>query len=192
MTKPLIGCDVDLVCCSSDRGWRNYLVDNCTNEEFSLFVERQMLEMILPYNLGSLFPSIENPMEYWNNLDYSTFEPIKGSVEVLQKLSEEHGVVFISHIEGGSHGKSKCAWLKKHYPFLTGISYTREKFIHNNSVDWMIDDRLSHLKHFDYTKRIQFNTVYTQDEEVEVFGQANNWQEVYKIITGEDYEQFSG
>lgn len=171
-----IGCDVDLVCAPSDRGWLEWLYSNASEKDkadYSLLfcgLPKQ------PYNLSSLFPSVENPMEYWNTVDYDQFEPLEGSVDALERISKYFGIVFISHIEG-DHGRSKCKWLKKHYPFLTGLSYTREKFIHNDSVVAMVDDRLNHLQGFDIQKRILFNTPYTQDVQCEVWKTMNGWKD---------------
>lgn len=181
-----IGCDVDLVCAQSDRRWLEWLYDKASEKDkadYSLLfcgLPKQ------PYNLASLFPSVENPMQYWNDLDYDQFEPIEGSVDALERISTYFDIVFISHIEGSNvHGKTKAAWLKKHYPFLTGISYTREKFVMNKAIDYMIDDRMSNLKGFDFQKRILFNTPYTQDVECGVVKTLNSWKDVdEKFIKG--------
>jgi len=132
----------------------------------------------LPYNLSSLFPSVENPMQYWNDLDYDQFQPLEGSVDALERISTYFDIVFITQIEGGDHGKTKAKWLKKHYPFLKGIVYTKEKFVMNKAVDYMIDDRMSHLKGFEYQKRILFNTPYTQDVQCEVWKTMNSWKDI--------------
>lgn len=172
-----LGCDVDLTLLRSDRGWLEWLYSKASDkdqEEYSLLfcgLPKQ------PYNLAEMFPSVQNPMEYWNNLDYDQFEPLEGSVEALERISTYFGIVFISHVEG-LHGKTKQKWLKKHYPFLTGTIFTREKFLMNDSVVAMIDDRVSHLQGFDYHKRILFNTAYTQDVECEVYKTLNSWKDV--------------
>lgn len=158
------GCDVDLTVCPSDTGWWDWLWDRASEEDRVSYTDVYQ-GLPLPYNLGALFPSVANPMDYWNDLDYSQFDPLPGSVEVLGEINDYFPVVFISHIEGGSHGKSKHKWLKHHFPFHAGVSYTREKWIHNNSVVAMVDDRLNHLAKFDYEKRILFETEYLQDRD---------------------------
>lgn len=173
MSSQFFGCDIDLTICESGTKWMYWLSHRGTMEE----TVEAAHTINLPYNLSSLFPSVSHPMEYWNNLDYDQFDPLEGSVEALERISKHYGIVFVSHVEG-SHGRSKCNWLKKHYPFLTGISYTREKFIHNSSVVAFTDDRLNHLKGFDFHKRILFNTPYTQDVECEVYKTLNSWKDV--------------
>ena len=84
-------------------------------------------------------------------------------------------VIFTSHIEGGSHGKTKAKWIKKHYPFQNGIVYTREKNVLCGSVVGHVDDRLSHLKGFEVTKRYLFNTKYVQDVECLVMETIYGW-----------------
>lgn len=157
--------DCDLTVCPSDVGWFNWLWERASDEEACLFSHRQFEELnTLPYNLASLFPSVDNPMEYWNNLDYDQFQPLDGSIEALERINHYFPVIFTSHIEGGSHGKSKANWIKKHYPFQSGIIYTREKSVLCGSVVGHVDDRLSHLKGFEITKRYLFNTKYLQED----------------------------
>lgn len=178
-----LGCDVDLTICPSGTKWGEWLLSQASPNDLGTWEGLWSGFKIQPYNLASLFPSVENPMQYWKDLDYSQFEPIEGSVEGLEELSKYYGILFISHVEG-SHGKSKCEWLKKHYPFLTGISYTREKFIHNDSVVAMIDDRNSHLSGFDANKRIRFETPYSQDFDCNVRFSSSNWKEITNYLLG--------
>lgn len=139
-----------------------------------------------PYHLGTLFPTVEDPYVYWRELDYMQFEPIAGSVEALEKLSQYFGIVFLTQGKG-VHGKSKYYWLEKHFPFMQGVMITKEKYLMNNSVVAMIDDRLSHLKGFDYGKRILFETPYTQDVECEVALTFSRWNDLIVKQICEEY-----
>ncbi len=180
-----LGVDVDITICPSDKGWERWLADRASLEDLNKF-SRLDTSPELPYNLGGLFPSVEDPMEYWRNLDYSQFSPLAGSVEALEVLSNYFDIVFISAIKG-NHNKSKYYWLKKHFPFMSGYIATKEKFILNNSVVAMIDDRNNQLQGFDITKRIRFNTCYTQDQPCVVVREFDDWSKLSldKII--EDY-----
>ena len=176
MTKRLLGVDVDLTVCPSDVGWWSWLRKQ----------GQQMYNLgdyePIPYNLGQLFPQVEDPHQYWREVDYSQFEPIEGSVRALQSLSQYFGIVFISRIKG-NHTKSKYYWLKEHFPFMTEYVATHGKWVMGNSVEAMIDDRLDVLKAFDFSKRVCFNTPCTQSVECEVNLEFSVWGDeiVHKI-----------
>ena len=176
MIKRLLGVDVDLTVCPSDVGWYSWL-------------QKQGQQMCwvgdyepLPYNLGQLFPTVEDPHQYWREVDYSQFKPIQGSVEALEKLSQYFGIVFISRIKG-NHTKSKYYWLKEHFPFMTEYVATHGKWVMNNSVECMIDDRLDVLKQFDFNKRVCFNTPYAQSVDCDIAINFSVWNdEIVKRI----------
>lgn len=188
--KRLLGIDVDLTVCPSDVGWWRYLAYkqigiSLASGDMGNYVDHvndQFSHSSLPYALGEFFPEVQNPNEYWRTLDYSQFKPIEGTVEALEKLSQYFGIVFISQHKG-THGKTKYYWLQEYFPFNSGVILTKEKWLMNDAVVAMIDDRLSHLKNFDYEKRIQFDTIYTQDVECDVATKFNKWGDeiVHKI-----------
>lgn len=168
--RRLLGVDVDLTVVATDQGWFSWL-------------QRQGQQLYrtgdyepLPYNLSGLFPQVEDPYQYWRDLDYSQFQPIEGCVEALQALSEYVGVVFISRIKG-NHTKSKYYWLKEHFPFMTEYVATHGKWVMNNSVVAMVEDRKDVLKGFDKEKRIWFNSPYTQSVECETEIQFDKWDD---------------
>lgn len=165
----LLGVDVDITICNSDQGWLDWL------KYYNGF--GRVLEIegdILPYDLSEMFPNFKNPYQYWRDLDYNQFEPIEGSVEALEKLSKHFGIVFISRIKG-HHTKSKYYWLKKHFPFMTEYVATHGKWVLNDSVVAMVDDRMSVLEKFDPEKRILFETKYTQDKDCCVDFSFKTW-----------------
>ena len=74
---------------------------------------------------------------------YDTIKPIQKSVEVLNKVSlAGHEIVFVSAIKG-RHTKSKAEFIKRHYPFYSGIVYTKEKQYVDCEV--FIDDRVNNI-----------------------------------------------
>lgn len=164
----LIAVDCDLTVCPSDEGWKTYLADGVS------WVLQDVQKW--DYNLGVYFPNHPDPLQYWRELDYNQFQPIEGSVEKLKQLSNYFGIVFISSIKG-SHSKSKHYWLKEHFPFHGGYLATKEKFLMNDSVVAMIDDRKSMLKGFDFHKRYLYYTPYTQDVECEVYREIRSWKD---------------
>lgn len=180
MIKHLIGVDCDLTVCPSDKGWMGWL-----RYYHGFGKTKEVSGDKLPYNLGELFPSVQDPHQYWREVDYSQFQPIEGSVEALEKLSKYFGIVFISRIKG-NHTKSKYYWLKEHFPFMTEYVATHGKWVMNNSIECMIDDRKDVLESFDFNKRVWFNTEYTQSSECHVYLEFDRWNDhVVKMICEE-------
>lgn len=171
----LIGCDVDLVVCPSDVGWWKYLYDKSI-EDYETFPYFDQCTATAPYeyNLSNYYENHPHCYDYWRELDYSQFTPISGCVEKLEALSQYFGIVFISSIKG-NHTKSKYYWLKEHFQFMVGYMATKEKWLMNNSVVAMLDDRLDNLQGFDYSKRILYNTPYTQSVDVPVAMMIDSW-----------------
>lgn len=184
--RRLLGVDVDLTVVATDQGWLDWLNERCSKYDPGMWKYFDCSSKLkLPYNLGQLFPQVEDPYQYWRELDYSQFKPIEGSVEALEKLSQYFGIVFISRIKG-NHTKSKYYWLKEHFPFMTEYVATHGKWVMNNSVVAMVDDRLDVLKGFDFNKRIWFNTPYTQSVECDVAIDFSVWDdEIVKRICNE-------
>lgn len=176
MSRRIIGIDVDLTVCPSDQGWINWLNERSSKYDPSMWLEFKSSTIKLPYNLGSMFAEeIEDPMEYWRELDYTRLKPIKGCVEKLKELSTYFDIVFISAIKG-QHTKSKYYWLEQHFPFNKGYIATKEKFLMNNSVCAMIDDRLDNLQGFDQHKRVLYKTPYTQSDSCGVGYVVYDWE----------------
>lgn len=161
----ILAVDVDLTVCPSDEGWREWLGNKYG------YVKCPMTE----YNFSHYYPHAEAPFEYWRSLEYSQFQPLKGSVEKLEQLSTYFDIVFISAIKG-KHNKEKYYWLKEHFPFLKGYIATKEKFLMNNSVCAMIDDRLDNLQGFDQYKRVFYKTPYSQNETCGVGCVIDDWE----------------
>lgn len=171
MKKPLLGIDVDLTVCPSDEGWLTWLLEKSGRDNVlpdSVYGNKRH------YNLSQYFPRIENPFEYWRTLDYTQFEPLAGSIDKLKELSEFFNIVFIS-VGKGTHGKSKYYWLKQHFPFMAGYIATKEKWLMNNSLVAMTDDRLENLEGFDQEKRILFSTPYRQTIDIPVSSVIQDW-----------------
>jgi 5'(3')-deoxyribonucleotidase len=168
--KPLLGIDVDLTVCPSDEGWLEWLFAN------SKRIKGKYLEDGIEYNLSTYFDHPE-PFEYWRTLDYRQFEPLAGSVDKLKELSQFFDIVFIS-VGKGTHGKSKYYWLKQHFPFMAGYMATKEKWLMNDSLVAIIDDRLENLEGFDPEKRILFNTSYRQTIDIPVSSVIQDWDSI--------------
>ena len=181
VSKPLLGVDVDLTICPSDKGWFDYLK---YLSGFGKVVHRT--DGMLEYDLSKMFPNVGDPYDYWRALDYSQFEPLEGSVEALEALSEHFDVVFISQHKG-NHSKSKYYWIEEYFPFKKGVMLTKEKFLMAGAVVAMIDDRKEHLKGFDFNQRIWFNTPYTQTEDCEVAIKFNVWNDTIVDLVKEVY-----
>jgi 5'(3')-deoxyribonucleotidase len=169
MSKHILGCDVDICLCPSDKGWMEYMK---YYNGFGKVVHRT--DGMLEYDLSKMYPTVADPYEYWRTLDYNQFKPLEGSVETLEALSKYFDIAFISQAKG-QHSKSKYYWLKEHFPFNVGVLLTKEKHLMKGSVDAHIDDRLDHLVGFDYDQRILFATNYTQSVECNTPYSFSEW-----------------
>lgn len=184
MTR-ILAVDCDLTVCPSDKGWRDWL----EFKNFELFLNNyeepntkypwdyqvQFGKGKLPYNLGKMFPSVEDPLAYWRELDYNQFQPLEGAVEKLKALSTYFNIVFISAIKG-NHTKTKYYWLKQHFPFMSAYVATKEKWVLNqDETVALIDDRLDNLEGFDYNKRVLFKTPYEQSSDCSVAYTIEDW-----------------
>lgn len=169
MSKPILGCDVDICLAPSDKGWMEYMK---YYNGFGKVVHRT--DGLLEYDLSKMYPTVADPYEYWRTLDYNQFRPLEGSVEALEALSRHFDIAFISQAKG-THHKNKYYWLKEHFSFNVGVLLTKEKHLMKGSVVALIDDRLDHLKGFDYDQRILFKTNYTQSVECDVAYSFSEW-----------------
>ena len=163
--KRILGVDVDLTVCPSDDGWREWL-----GRHYG-YVKCPMTE----YNFGHYYKHVEDPFEYWRTLEYSQFQPIKGSVEKLKALNQYFDIAFITATKG-KHAKEKYYWCQQHFPFMIGFMATKEKWLMNDSIVAMIDDRMDNLCPFEYSKRILYETPYTQTVDCPVAYTIKDWE----------------
>ena len=176
MGKPILGVDVDICVCPSDKGWWKFLYEQSAIQGLIPYFDQCTAEVPYHYNLSDYYENKDKCFDYWRELDYSQFEPLEGSVEALKALSEYFDIVFISQHKG-QHSKSKYYWLEEHFTFKTGVILTKEKWLMKGSVVAHIDDRLDHLEKFDFNQRVLFNTNYTQSAECEVPYSFSKWDE---------------
>ena len=157
----IIGVDVDLTLVDSDLHWKAYL------DAVGVWKEPYRFEdaIILNYDLSKhyLLPVGFDPYDFWRSSScYDTMKPKDGSIDCLSGLAVEgHKIVFVSATKG-LHGKSKYNWLQRHFPFMAGAIFTKEKQFVN--CDILVDDRNNFLQKMpDTTKLIKYETKYTQD-----------------------------
>jgi len=174
--KRLLGVDVDLVIYPTDKGWWKYLYDKSVVESDTFpYFDMCTATEPYPYNLGEYYNHHPECYDYWRELDYSNLEAHTSCIEKLEHLSEYFDIVFISSIKG-NHTKSKYYKLKQDFPFMKGYMATKEKFLMNNSVVAMIDDRKDILEKFDLEKRVLYSTPYTQTSECPVNFLIESWE----------------
>lgn len=178
MRKVIVDCDLTVV----DPNWVDWLHEKSPypyhgSEKYADFI--MFSPNHIPYDLTKVFTDVKNGMDFWKELDYTNLTPMEGSVEALEKISKHCAIVFASHIEG-NHGRTKYNWLKKHFPFLDGVMFTREKYLlESENVVGVFDDRKSHLSGFAPHKRILIETPYTQDgyDDTIVSESFSDWRE---------------
>ena len=144
--KRLIGCDVDDVIVAPP--WKEWIAANPNKDR----------------------------LDFWRSPTlYDNLEPIQGSVEALRELSKHFDIVFISKLKG-QHHSSKVKFVKRNFPFLAGFMGTHEKYLMNNSLVAMIDDKHAMLEGFDLPKRVLYSTPYTQTSECPVNFLIESWE----------------
>lgn len=179
MSRPIIACDVDCTIVDTGREHWKWLCEKTVED--NPFPDG----VLLPYNLGECFGVPEDEaMDFWRSETlYDELEPIAGCVDVLEHLSKEAEIVFVSQIKG-RHTRSKYYFLKKWFPFMAGYVATKEKRFAR--CDILIDDRLHHLASMpESVKTFLIETPYEQDERYKDFKPTltfRSWEDIRRKI----------
>lgn len=178
----VIGCDVDYTVVDLMPTWWRWL-EGITNTEKDI----KSVGEVVDYNLGMYFAQELDKVNrcgldfYRQDGLYDTLKPDPISVKVLQTLHNAgHEIVFVSAIKG-RHTKSKAEFLKRNFPFLSGIVYTKEK--QYVSCEVFIDDRAENINKSKAPIKIFLETNIKQWHDLEVpCVRVCNWQELgYKV-----------
>ena len=185
MSKKVIGVDVDLTVCATDKLWLQWLnkMQKEVYYESIQAIQDEHRQKILSYNLSDYYP-IDNGLDFFRGSSIYDFAiPVEYARHVLHSLKGVYGfdIVFISTIKGNHH-KSKYNWLKRYFEFLDGVIFTKEK--HYIGVDYMIEDRVDMLNKFPLsTQCILLDTPYKQAEvEHRPMYKATDWFKVEEFI----------
>lgn len=170
-----IGFDIDLVLVDIVPDWIRHLeYKSCKKIDLTKYSK-------LPYTLNELYG-----LEYDGYFDkkdlYDNLKPINNSVEILKQLSLNHEIHLISKVMPG-HIESKVKFIRKYFPFIENIHLTNDKSCVN--VDIMIDDRADNLNTMG-CKRVLFETVYRQTEELVNGVHINKLDEIFDILKKEN------
>lgn len=124
-----------------------------------------------------------------DNEPYNKVEPYEGAQEALKKLHDNgFNIIFVSHIVG-DHFENKLEWVEKHFPFLRGFIGTKQK--HLIKGDAIIDDRHDRLNKVDCKFKVKHDTIYTQEEPLELSSSllgpqdiliSSNWEEIAEYL----------
>jgi 5'-nucleotidase len=107
---------------------------------------------------------------------------MKDSVEVLRGINERYELFIVSAAtEFPNSLKEKLEWLLEHFPFLTWKQLTLCGDKRLICGDYMIDDHVRNLKHFN-GKKYLFTSAHNID--VTGYDRINNWQEASEIFLG--------
>ncbi len=111
---------------------------------------------------------------------FRTAPVIAGSQEVIKLLNEHYEVFIVSAaMEFPQSLIEKYEWLQEHFPF---ISWQQVTFCGSKRIthgDYMIDDHLKNLDHFNGEKLL-----FTAPHNINItkYTRVNNWQEVAGIL----------
>lgn len=182
MGRPVAAIDIDLTCVDIGKPWWDWM--NSVTSSNYIFPE----DGLLPYDLSECFKKKLDKVglsgfDFFRQTGmYDLLTPEPDCVETLEWLSQTHDIVFVSKHKG-NHSKSKCYWVKRHFPFYSGIILTDEK--HYVPSDIFIDDRIKYHNRSKARIRILPKTPYEQDhflDSNEGFYVSRDWCHIRDIL----------
>lgn len=105
---------------------------------------------------------------------------MKDAVDVLKEMNQRYEIFIVSAAtEFPNSLKDKLDWLLEHFPFFTWkqlVLCGEKRMVYG---DYMIDDHVRHLQHFNGKKYL-----YTSPHNKDITGydRLNNWQEAAEIF----------
>ena len=107
---------------------------------------------------------------------------MENSIEVLREMNQRYEVFIVSAaMEFPNSLKDKLEWLLEHFPFLTWKQLVLCGDKRLISGDYMIDDHVRNLEHFN-GKKYLFTSPHNRD--ITGYDRLNDWQEVAKTFLG--------
>lgn len=105
---------------------------------------------------------------------------IKDSVEMLEQINQRYELFIVSAATEFPHSlKEKLDWLLEHFPFLTWkqlVLCGDKRLVYG---DYMIDDHVRNLKHFN-GKKYLFTSAHNLD--ITDYDRLNNWEEAGAVF----------
>lgn len=102
------------------------------------------------------------------------------SVDVLKEMNKQYEIFIVSAATEFPHSlKDKYDWLMEHFPFFTWkqlVLCGEKRMVYG---DYMIDDHVRHLQHFN-GKKYLFSAIHNAD--VTGYDRLNNWQEAATVF----------
>jgi 5'-nucleotidase len=105
---------------------------------------------------------------------------MKNAVDVLKKMNDQYEIFIVSAAtEFPNSLKDKLEWLLEHFPYLSWRQLVLCGDKRLVSGDYMIDDHVRNLKHFN-GKKYLFTSPHNLD--ITEFPRINNWEEASEIF----------
>jgi 5'(3')-deoxyribonucleotidase len=136
--KKIILVDVDSTVVEAGHLWIEWYIKQ-TGHDIS-----EELSKLSTTVLNDLFTEHKNPLDFWKLPDiYDNLIPNKNSIEVLEELSKDYDIIFVSNCFP-EHERSKRKFIDKFFPFHKAFISTSEKqYI---TCDFIIDDFYKYIK----------------------------------------------
>jgi 5'-nucleotidase len=150
------------------------------SRQYELQVDRQKM---LGGSWVKGFPEEHQPLVMERLLSVGFFRNLpvmKDSVEVIREMNKRYEVFIVSAAtEFPNSLKEKLEWLEEHFPFLTWrqVVLCGDKRLIKG--DYMIDDHVRNLRHFE-GKKYLFTSAHNLD--ITEFERLNDWQEVAEVF----------
>ena len=117
---------------------------------------------------------------------FRTAKVMPGSQDVVEELNRHYDVFIVSAaMEFPQSLIEKYEWLQEHFPFITWQQVILCGSKKPVSGDYMIDDHLKNLDHFE-GRKLLFTA--THNTHIEGYTRVNNWEEVRKLLLT-DFEE---
>lgn len=105
---------------------------------------------------------------------------MEDSVEVLKEMNDRYEIFIVSAATEFPHSlKDKLDWLLEHFPFFTWkqlVLCGEKRMVYG---DYMIDDHVRHLQHFN-GKKYLFTSAHNLD--ITGYDRLNNWKEAAAVF----------
>lgn len=178
--RKIIAVDVDETIVDVYNPWKEWY-KNLTGHE---------IKVQQTYNVQELMDRHEDPLVFFKNPNlYDTLKPRPDAVEVLNDLSKEYDIVFVSHCFP-EHEKSKLYFLKRNFNFDFKFISTKDK--EAVKMDVFIDDNISMLNKVKEYQPDVFCIQYCSEISVtnNDFTKCYYWYDIEEKINEEIGEKF--
>ncbi|MDP4150006.1 MAG: 5'(3')-deoxyribonucleotidase [Bacteroidota bacterium] len=165
----------------------DHVMADITSQYIKWFKEATGIEMQRQDLLGKpedqAFPDPQLVRKFLHTPGFFRSAPvIAGSQEVIRELNDSYDLFIVSAaMEFPQSLSEKFEWLQEHFPFIHWQQVILCGSKRPISGDFMIDDHLKNLDHFNGEKLL-FSATHNSDIDNSAYTRVNNWDEVRRLL----------